>query len=157
MDKTGASHCSSAHRRLTRRSTRHGWPQHCISSSAGAFMSATPVPHPPCRVAGFRFMQDGPSPHRADSTIAWLDWNKARHLNGGMWLRQSPDMNPIENISPLVPRKINLSEEELWSTLQSCVCFHFLGRGKGSVCHNAQPFGSIDCCTWRGHTLLVVA
>ena len=73
--------------------------------------------------SGYRFIQDGASPHCALSTIAWLTQHKVRRLNGGMWPPQSPDMNPIEHLWPIVLRKLNGSvvggKEELWSALQA--------------------------------------
>ena len=68
-------------------------------------------------------MQDGASPHRALSTIAWLNAKKVKRLNGGVWPPQSPDMNPIEHLWPMVLRKLNGSvfsgKESLWTALQA--------------------------------------
>lgn len=70
-----------------------------------------------------RFMQDGASPHRALTTVAWLNRKRVRRLNGGVWPPQSPDLNPIEHVWPIVLRTLSgqvfAGKEDLWVALQS--------------------------------------
>ena len=68
-------------------------------------------------------MQDGASPHRALSTVAWLNKKRVRRLNAGVWPPQSPDLNPIEHLRPIVLRTLRgqvfAGKEDLWVALQA--------------------------------------
>lgn len=70
----------------------------------------------------YKFQQDGAPAHRALSTTAWLRRKKVQRFNGGVWPGQSPDLNPIEHLWPLVLNKLRGSvfagKDELWSALQ---------------------------------------
>lgn len=50
------------------------------------------------------FMQDGASVHTAKSTQLFLKKSHVVRFNDGNWPPQSPDMNPVEHIWPLVTR-----------------------------------------------------
>ena len=73
------------------------------------------------RGGGWKFQQDGASPHRALTTQAWLRRNKIPLLNRGFWPPMSPDMNPIEHLWPMVLKKLNggifSGREQLWASL----------------------------------------
>ena len=47
---------------------------------------------------------------------------KIRRFNGGVWPPQSPDMNPIEHLWPMVAHELRdcvfSGKESLWSSLQ---------------------------------------
>ena len=57
--------------------------------------------------SGWRFRQDGASPHRALTTQAWLNRNKVSRFNAGFWPPMSPDLNPIEHVWPMVLKRLN--------------------------------------------------
>ena len=69
------------------------------------------------------FQQDGASVHTATSTMKWLHQNGVKLLNGGCWPPNSPDLNPVEHIWPLVSRQLEQtvlsSTDHLWSALQA--------------------------------------
>ena len=73
------------------------------------------------RPSRYRFMQDGASVHRARTTMNWLTTNGVRLFNGGIWPPNSPDMNPIEHVWPLVPRqlagRVFSGRDDLWAAL----------------------------------------
>lgn len=76
-----------------------------------------------CRASGHYFQQDGATPHTCHSTTAWLASNHVRQLNNGVWPAQSPDMNPIEQLWPIVTRMLEgqtfSSKPALWAALQT--------------------------------------
>ncbi len=75
--------------------------QHMLSSRWRLFQGS------PCV-----FKQDNAKPHTAAITTAWLRSVRVRMLN---WPACSPDLSPIENIWPIIKRKIH----QRWSqTLQ---------------------------------------
>jgi hypothetical protein len=74
------------------------------------------------RGAGWRFQQDGASPHRALTTQAWLRRHKVPLLNRGFWPAMSPDLNPVEHLWVLASRKLSgcvfAGKDQLWSAIQ---------------------------------------
>ncbi len=68
-------------------------------------------------------MQDGASVHKARTTTSWLRNKRVRMFNGSVWPSNSPDMNPIEHVWPIVGRKlvgkVFSDRDALWSALQT--------------------------------------
>ena len=68
------------------------------------------------------FQQDGASVHKARTTMAFLKRKGIRQFNGGVWPPNSPDMNPVEHVWPIVGRalsgKVFPDREALWVALQ---------------------------------------
>jgi transposase len=66
-------------------------------------------------------MQDGASVHKATSTMSWLSTKGVRMFNEGNWPPNSPDMNPIEHVWPIVGRKlvgkVFADRDKLWDAL----------------------------------------
>ena len=69
----------------------------------------------------YRFQQDGAKPHTARATIDWIRSQSIKQFNGGNWPANSPDMNPIEHVWPIVGRKlvgqVFANRDALWSAL----------------------------------------
>ena len=67
-------------------------------------------------------MHDGASVHRAKSTQKYIVSNRLRMFNGNKWPANSPDMNPIEHVWPLVGHllvgNVFHDREDLWEALQ---------------------------------------
>ena len=59
--------------------------------------------------------------HTAASTRKWMADHGVRQFNGGIWPPNSPDMNPIEHVWPLVTRQLTgrifTSRDDLWTEL----------------------------------------
>jgi DDE superfamily endonuclease len=68
-------------------------------------------------------MQDGAPIHKAKSTTRWLKLHGVKMFNGGIWPAQSPDMNPIEHLWPVVARALQgrtfSSRDALWTAIEA--------------------------------------
>ena len=75
------------------------------------------------RASSYKFQQDGASVHRSRSTKTWLQANHFRMFYNDAWPPNSPDMNPIEHLWPMVGHKLKgrifNSKDQLWDALQS--------------------------------------
>lgn len=93
------------------------------------------------RPTRFKFQHDGASPHRAASTKKWLTSNQIRVFNDNLWPANSPDMNPIEHLWPLVGQKlvghVYHGKEDLWAALQ--LAFASISRGQIITLYNSMP------------------
>ena len=73
------------------------------------------------RATNYQMMQDGASVHKANSTTRWLADNHVRVFNNNIWPPNSPDMNPIEHIWPMVGRllsgRVSSGRDDLWDAL----------------------------------------
>ena len=80
-------------------------------------------PLPLLRASRYRFQQDGASVHRARSTVRYLQQNAVRLFWGDRWPPNSPDMNPIEHLWPIVTAQLSgqvfAGREALWIALQA--------------------------------------
>ena len=80
-------------------------------------------PFMPCRSTRYKFQHDGAPVHQSRSTRNWLTSKSIRLLNGGVWPPNSPDMNPIEHVWPIVARmlegKIFANADALWQALSA--------------------------------------
>ena len=60
--------------------------------------------------------------HKARSTIKFLKKKGICQFNGGVWPPNSPDMNPVEHVWPMVGRMLSgmvfPDREALWVALQ---------------------------------------
>lgn len=91
--------------------------RNCLVCTSGTVWYV--LPHRARRV---KFQQDGAPVHQSKSTKAFLTNNRVVQLNDGMWPPNSPDMNPIEHVWPIVGRmlsgKIFASADDLWEALK---------------------------------------
>ena len=73
------------------------------------------------RATKFKFMPDGASVHKAQSTMNHIQNNPIRLFNRGIWPPNSPDMNPIEHLWPMVGKlltgRVLNNREDLWDGL----------------------------------------
>ena len=62
-------------------------------------------------------------------------------FNGGIWPPNSPDMNPIEHVWPLVCQKLSgkvfQGRDDLWAALQQA--FHSLTTSQIKHLYNSMP------------------
>ena len=74
-----------------------------------------------CRRRGHEFQQDGALSHQAKPTLSWLSKHRIKQFNEGAWPAQSPDMNPIEHLWPMIGHKLAgrvfRDIEDLWKAL----------------------------------------
>jgi hypothetical protein len=67
------------------------------------------------------FQQDGAPVHTARSTTKFMKEKGIRQFNGGKWPPNSPDMNPVEHVWPIVGRvlsgRVFPDREALWVAL----------------------------------------
>lgn len=126
-------------RPLTPLPTKGFWRVHCISSALGVL-----VPHLViCSATSRRvyFQQDGASVHTAADTMNWMRRNNIKLLNDGIWPANSPDINIIEQLWPMVNRHLEncvySSVEALWDAVQT---------GFGQITQNQvkQLYGSVQ-------------
>ena len=75
------------------------------------------------RNSAAQFMQDRASVHKAQGTTTWLRNKGIRMFNGGIWPPNSPDMNPIEHVWPMVSRQligqVFPDRDALWAALET--------------------------------------
>lgn len=74
---------------------------------------------------GFIFQQDGSSIHRADDVKAYLNRVMPQTLMHPVWPRNSPDLNPIENIWGWLKNQVNREMPKTVNTLKSCIRKHW--------------------------------
>ena len=88
-----------------------------------------------------KFQQDGAPAHGALSTTGWLRAKKVARLNAGVWPGQSPDINPIEHLWPMVLTKLRGSvfanKDALWSALQGA--FAEITPGQVQALYHSMP------------------
>ncbi len=87
------------------------------------------------------FQQDGASVHTSRSSKQWLADKGVTMFNDSVWSPNSPDLNPIEHLWPLVSVQLRdhffSSKEDLWSSLE--VAFHAVDRQ-----HTLNLYGSMQ-------------
>ena len=79
--------------------------------------------------------------HRARTTIRWLNQKSIRLFLGDRWPPNSPDVNPIEHLWPLVTEqlsgKVFSGKEALWTALQ--VAFASIPRERVLHLYESMP------------------
>ena len=76
-----------------------------------------------CHRSGrYKFQQDGAPVYQSTSTRSYLNTQGVRLFNEGIWPPNSPDMNPIEHVWPVVGRKLQgkifPNTDALWEALK---------------------------------------
>ena len=107
--------------------TRHPSEAFEVHQAHGKVWQSTPLGHHLSpfffRTSGHKFQQDGCPSHKSMMVRRFLQRKRISQLNNGVWPANSPDLNPVEHIWPMVSRqlqgKVFDTCEHLWHALRA--------------------------------------